>query len=373
MAMPFNGSARPTLGFEVEYQLVDPVSGDLVQVAPAILEEADNSYCKPELLQSTLEVISGVCENVDEVRADIGGKLEAVSEVAARHGAAITCAGTHPFAKWEEQVVTDDRRYHRLINRCQWPARRLLIFGCHVHVGVPTGEMAIAVVNHMERWTPHLLALTASSPFWQGEDTGLASCRIKVFENLPTAGLPHRHKDWDEFERLLDSLIRAQAIDSIREIWWDIRPHPGFGTVEVRVCDGIPTLDEQVAIVALVQALIVHIMRQVEEGHSPPLLHPRVVVENKWRASRWSTMASTIVDEKGRLEPIAEGVERMLDELGPLFQELGSAGELPRLRQMVREGPSYARQRAVYRETNDLSAVVDCLLKETAENRPFHI
>jgi carboxylate-amine ligase len=268
--------------------------------------------------------------------------------------------------------VSDGDRYRRLIDRMQWPARRLLIFGLHVHVGVPDGETAIQVINHLERWLPHLLALSASSPFWSGKDSGLASARTKVFEALPTAGLPYRHENWEEFEVLLEGLVRAQAIESIREIWWDVRPHPGFGTIEVRVCDAVPTLHEALALAAWIQALIVHLEREVERGSSIPLLHNRIVRENKWRAARWSTAGSTIIDEKGTVEPISRSIGRLLEEFEPVFVGVGSESYLPRLHKMVLQGPSYARQRATYRETGSLVAVVDSLILEGERNRPIY-
>ncbi len=374
MALVFNGSAEPTLGVEIELQLVDRETRQLTQYAPKLLEAFPNSdWVKPELLQSTVEINTKVCKNVAEVQADLAEKMEKVRAVCHEDGVALVGAGTHPFSRWDDQAITSDERYYRLVNRVQWPARRLLIFGLHVHVGIPDGETAIGVINHIEPWLPHLLALTASSPFWDGKDTGLASSRIKVFETLPTAGLPHRHANWAEFEQLVDVLVKAQAIETTREIWWDVRPHEGFGTVEVRVCDVVPTLCETVALTALVQGLIVYLQRRVANGVEVPALHRRIVRENKWRAARYSVRGSTIVDGEGRLEPISETIERLLEDLKPIFEELGSADQLSRILQMVREGPSYARQRAIYKETGDLDKVVDCLIRESEEDRPFHL
>ena len=371
MALVFHGSEEHTLGVELEYQLVDRDTRDLVARAPEILAELNaTEWAKPELFQSTLEINTCICKNVEEVRRDLQEKIRTVRDVAEQHGTALVCAGTHPFARWADQDVTVDDRYFRLIQRMQWTAKQLLIFGAHVHVGIRDGETAIAVINHLEAWLPHLLALTASSPYWEGVDTGLASSRTKIFEQLPTAGLPYRHRDWAEFEVLVDSLIRAQAIESPREIWWDVRPHPGFGTIEVRVCDAIPTLKETVAVAALIQALIVQLERQVAAGTAGLTLHNRVVRENKWRAARWSMQGSTITDEFGDIEPIGESIERLLEELKPVFTELGSADELPRLQEMVHGRPSYARQRAIYGKTGDFVAVVDALIQECEQDEP---
>jgi carboxylate-amine ligase len=373
MPLTFKGSADPTIGVEVEYQIVDCDSMSLVSAAPRLLELFPGErWVKPEILQCMLELNTGICGDVREVRRDLEGKIASVREAAERLGLALAAAGTHPFARWRDQKVTVNERYFRLVETVEWPARRMQIFGLHVHIGVPDGETAIAVINHLEGWLPHLLALSASSPFWQGDDTGLASSRIKVFEGLPTAGLPHRHRDWAEFTCLMEALVAAKAIESIREVWWDLRPHPDFGTVEVRICDALPTLDETVAVAALVQALIVHLQRQIGAGASAPLLHRRIVDENKWRAARWGTAGSTIVDERGRVEPIAESISRLLERLEPLFEELGSAGELPRLRELIRR-PSHARQRAVFRESGDLRRVARSLVRELAENKPSSV
>ena len=374
MALDFNSSPRPTLGVEVEMQLVDCETRALTQAGPRVLEAfPESTWVKKELLQSTIEINTDVCENIAEVEADLSGKIDAVRRICNGFGVELVGAGTHPFSHWEDQHVSPDERYHRLVDRVQWPARRLLIFGMHVHVGVSDGEMAIALTNHLEYWLPHLLALSASSPFWEGRDTGLASTRIKIFETLPTAGLPYRHRNWEEFAHLVDVLIKARAIESIREIWWDIRPHPGFGTVEVRVCDALPTLVETVAMAALIQALIVHLQEQIEAGIRVPFVHPRIVKENRWRASRYSMSGSTIVDEEGRVEPISESLERLVESMGPVFAELESTAQVPMVRRMIREGPSFVRQRAIFEETGDLRCVVDGLIREAQENRPLYV
>ncbi len=374
MGLQFNSSPRPTVGVEVELQLVDRETRRLVHAAPAILDAfGETDWVKNYILKSTIEINTCVCENTDQVDKDLEEKFKKLRAVTDPMGVALVGAGTHPAALWEDQKVSEDPRYHMLVDRVQWPARRLLIFGLHVHVGVPDPETAISVTNHLEFWLPHLLALSASSPFWEGRDSGLASSRIKIFETLPTAGLPYRHKNWSEFENLVNTLVRAQAIESIREIWWDIRPHPGFGTVEMRVCDALATRVEIVAMAALIQALIVHLQREIQAGHEVPILHPRIVKENRWRAARYSIRGSTIVDEDGRVAPISESLEKLVEDLKPVFDELGSTSQLPRIRQMIREGPSFARQRAVYRETGSLDSVVDYLIKEFEENRPAHV
>ena len=371
MEFEFNSSPGSTLGVEVELQLVNQETRALTSAAAEIINSfGEVDWLKKELLQSTIEINSDVCADIAEAEADLGGKLEQVRRCAREHGVALISAGTHPFSHWEDQEVSEDERYHRLVDKVQWPARRMLIFGLHVHVGVPDAESAIQITNHLEPWLPHLLALSASSPFWEGKDTGLASCRSKVFETLPTAGLPYRHENWKEFEQLVGALIRSGGIESIREVWWDVRPHPGFGTVEVRVCDAMPTLGETLAIAALVQALIVYLQERIDEGSTPPILHPRIVTENKWRAARYSMEGSTIVDEDGAQRPIAETMEQLLVDLGPVFEKLRSEEQVPMLQRMIRGPSSYARQRRIFEQAGSTEAVVDALILEGENNQP---
>ena len=258
MSIRFNKSDEPTLGVEVELQIVDLETRALSPRAPEVLAALEgNPHVKTELLQSTIELNTGVCRSVKEVRRDLASLNDEVIAVCDRLDCGLMFAGTHPFSTWPEQQITDEVRYRKLVDRVQWPAQRLMIFGLHVHVGMDSGEKAVAVFDHLSNYIPQFLALSASSPFWQGNDTGLASVRIKVFETLPTAGLPEQLVNWGEFTAFMNTLITAGAIESIREVWWDIRPHPGFGTVELRMCDGIPTMDELLSIVAFVHCCCV--------------------------------------------------------------------------------------------------------------------
>jgi carboxylate-amine ligase len=367
----FNGSPGPTLGVELELQLLDPETKNLVSGAPRILERSsDQDHVKPELIESTIELNTDVCPDVATVRRDLNQRLKRLLALCDELGYEVASAGTHPFAEWSEQRVTANERYTMLVDRCQWPARRLMIFGLHVHVGVENGEKAIAVFNALSTYLPHLLALSASSPFFNGLDTGLTSCRVKLFESLPTAGLPYRLLNWGEFQRLMTTLVNARAIESIREVWWDVRPHPQFGTVEVRICDGLPTLDEVIAVTALVQALVVWLGDQYDEGMYLPLHRHWIVRENKWRAARWATGAEIIVDEEGRLERLDESLAALVETLAPVAKRLGSHDELRRIDEMLRIGPSYRRQRRLYEETGDFTEVMRALVREFRENVP---
>jgi carboxylate-amine ligase len=371
MRIHFNGSPRPTVGVEVELQIIDPESRNLVSGAPRILARgADVDHIKPELIASTVELNTDVCADIEAVRTDLTARFRSLMALCDDLGYVLASTGTHPFSRWAEQEITEKERYHLLVNRCQWPARRLMIFGLHVHVGIESGEKAIAVFNSLSTYIPHLLALSASSPYFEGEETGLASCRVKIFESLPTAGLPYRLVNWAEFQRLMTTLVNAKAIESVREIWWDIRPHPDFGTIEVRICDGLSTFDEIIAMTAMIQALAVWLGEQYDEGVYLPLQRYWIVRENKWRAARWALDADMIVDEEGRLEPLTEGIDRLIESLEPVAKRLGSHADLIRVREMMKTGPSYARQRRVFAETGDYKKVVESVVKELRDSVP---
>src|ERR671914_2987289 len=325
MNIVFNGSERPTLGVEVEVEVVDQ-SGALATdtAATKILAElGDSPGFKHELLECTIEVITDVCGTVQDVREDLSGKLVQLSEVAENLGYRIMCTGTHPFSAWTDQTVSPDPRYHRLIEDCQWTARRLLIFGIHTHVGLQTAEQTIAVGNSLATFIPHFLALSSSSPFWLGRDSGLASIRSKVFDSLPTAGLPYYMENWGQFQRFMRTLIGAGTIRTIREVWWDIGPHPGFGTLELRICDGIPTMEETCSLVALSQSLVVWLGERYNSGLEIPQHRAWTIRDNKWRAARYGLDAEIISDEDGNLISLRRSIGDLLDRLGPISERLG--------------------------------------------------
>src|SRR5688572_10075518 len=340
MNIVFKPSERPTLGVEIEVQVVDE-SGALATepAATKILSElSDLPGYKHELLECCVEVITDVCPTVGHVRKDLGDKVERLIETAEGQGYRIMCTGTHPFSAWADQTVSPDPRYHRLIENCQWTARRLLIFGVHTHVGVGSGEEAIAISNSLATFIPHFLALSSSSPFWQGRDTGLASVRSKIFESLPTAGLPYQLDNWGQFQRFMRTLIGAGTIRSIREVWWDIRPHPGFGTLELRICDGIPTMDELAAIVALSQSLVVWLCGEYNEGHDLPRHQQWTVRENKWRAARYGLEAEIIRDEDGNLVSLRRSITDLVERLQPIARNLGCETDLLRINDILERG-----------------------------------
>ena len=377
MRIDFTSSERTSLGVEWELELVDLQTRELVGLSDPVLiamsadaeisETGDGEHpkAKHELLQSCVEVITGICDTVAEAKADLAGTVAEVAAVAATLDAGVMCSGTHPITDWSTQQITDDERYHALIERNQWMARQLQIFGVHVHCGIRAPEKAIPIVNALLAYLPHFLALSASSPYWIGSDTGLASYRSKVFEALPTAGLPYQLSGWDAFENYMQLLIESHAIESIREVWWDIRPHPNFGTVELRICDGMPSLDEIGCVAALAQCLVERFDRQLDDGYTLPEPRPWLVRENKWRAARYGLEAEIVVDNSGRLQPVTTALTDLVDDLLPIARRLECAEELESIPRLIERGASYQRQRAAAAANGgDLVPVVDLLLAE---------
>ncbi len=377
MHIPFTSSPRSSLGIEWELELVDLETRELRGAASDILRElgggdgGEHPKAKHELLESCIEVITGVCATVDEAVADLRETVDLVAAAAARRGLGVMCSGTHPFTDWATQQVSPHPRYHKLIEDMQWLARRLQIFGVHVHVGVRSPEKAVPIVNALTAYIPHFLALSASSPFWKGHDTGLASARSKIFEALPTAGLPYQLSGWEDFERFMETLICAETISTIREVWWDVRPHPQFGTVELRICDGLPTLHEIGWAAAMSQCLVEMLNSQLDKGYTLPAPKSWTVRENKWRAARYGVDAEIIIDDQGNTMPLRESLTDLVDELMPYAERLGCTKELGRARAMLDLGPSYVRQRSVAAaHSGDLIAVVDSLLQEMRSDAP---
>lgn len=381
MDIDFNSSPGPSVGIEVELEIVDRETGELASAASDILSEigaahpdGEHPKAKHELFECTIEIITGICTTVAEGRADLQETLDEVVAAADRRGLDMLCSGTHPFSRWEDQEVSPNPRYAQLIEEMQWMARRLAIFGVHVHVGIRSPEKAVAIANSLSVYIPHLLALSASSPYWEGRDTGLASSRSKVFEGLPTAGLPSPLESWEEFEQLMETLVSSAAISTVREVWWDIRPHPDFGTVELRMCDGLPTLTEVAGIAALAQCLVTHFDTSIDEGTPLPRVRDWVLRQNKWRAGRHGLDAELIVDDDGGVRPMRDAVRDLVAEMAPAASRLGCVEELASIERIVDDGASYERQRAVV--TSDaagpegLRPVVDLLVAELASDTP---
>lgn len=351
--------------------LADRETGDLVPRAPEILDELEEKSALErftvtgELLTNTVEVTSGVGHTVAEAVDDIGDAICALREETEPRGVELLCAGSHPFAQWFDQQVTDKTRYHTLIERTQWWGRNMMIWGIHVHIGVDDVDKVVPIVNALTVFLPHLQALSASSPFWAGERTGYASNRALVFQQLPTAGLPWQLQTWDDFEGYLDDMVRTGVMADASEVRWDIRPAPKWGTVEIRACDGMSTLPELAAVAALAQTLVEHFSRLLDEGRELPGIPPWYARENKWRAARYGLDARVIVDREGTQRPVVEHLRETMEELADVALELKCAREFASLETILATGGSSARQIAVAEAADgDLREVVHHLIRE---------
>ena len=376
MAISWNPSRGPTLGIEWELQLIDARTRLLRQDADEVLAalpgldaSGEHPKIRHELMQSTVEIVTGVCSTVSEAKADLGKTIEELQQIAAGRSILLACAGTHPVSNWRDAKMAPFARYAELVEQMQWLARRIQTFGVHVHVGLRDGGKAIPVVNALAAYLPHFLALTASSPFWNGQDTGLASARAVIFGDLPTAGPPHRLSSWGEFEEYMDTLLRARTIRSIKEVWWDIRPHPDLGTVEIRMFDGVPTAREIGMVAALSQSLVQLFDAQLDRGYQLPSPSSWVVRDNKWRATRYGLDATVITDESGTTAPLRDELYELVRELEPVADRLGCLEELRVTSEVLDHGASYERQRAVLAYDGEMTGVIDALVTEFAEDR----
>jgi glutamate---cysteine ligase / carboxylate-amine ligase len=352
-----------TLGVEEEYMLLDGESFDLVQridtVLAAFVGHEDEARMKPELMQSTLEVATPVCRNAGEAGRELRRLREAVRSIAAENGLRVGSAGTHPFSLFERQRITARDRYRALVDQMQYVARRELIFGLHVHVAVDDPDKAINVVNGLLLDLPVLLGLSASSPFWRGEPTGLASTRQPIFAAFPRSGPPPRFRDYEEYAEVIGYLEHTGCIADYTHIWWDIRPHPRLGTVEIRICDGVTRVEDAIAIAAFCQALVKYYSELYEEQGEIPTYHRILTTENKWLAIRYGLQAPVMDLATGRRNrvAVAQLVRRRLAELEPHARELGSDRELEGIRDILRRGNGADRQLRVYNANRDIVEV----------------
>jgi glutamate---cysteine ligase / carboxylate-amine ligase len=367
----FASSARSTLGVEWELALVDRRTGDLVSVAenvlqdlkshhPELKDDDEHPHVKQELLLNTVELVTGVCTSVDQAKDELASGLDSVRAATDPMGVELFCAGSHPFAAPRSQPVTDKERYAKLIDRTQWWGQQMVIYGVHVHVGLDHRDKALPVLDGLVNYFPHFQALSASSPYWGGEDTGYASQRALMFQQLPTAGLPFQFPSWAAYEDYVQDMLTTGVIDVISEIRWDVRPVPRLGTIEMRVCDGLATLEEVGAIAALTQCLVEEFSTVLDEGWAIPTMPPWHVQENKWRAARYGLDAIVILDAAGKEMLVTEHLrEHVLNRLEPVARRLGCSKELADIEGIIQRGAGYQRQREIAAENDDdLRAVV---------------
>jgi glutamate---cysteine ligase / carboxylate-amine ligase len=362
-----------TLGVEEEYMLLDGETFDLVQridtVLAAFVGHEDEAQMKPELMQSTLEVATPVCRNAGEASRELRRLREAVRGIAAENGLRVGSAGTHPFSLFERQRITARDRYRTLVDQMQYVARRELIFGLHVHVAVDDPDKAIQVVNGLLVDLPLLLGLSASSPFWRGEPTGLASTRQPIFAAFPRSGPPPRFRDYAQYAEVIGYLEHTGCIADYTHVWWDIRPHPKLGTIEIRICDSVSRVEDAVAIAAFCQALVKHYSELFERQGEIPSYHRILTTENKWLSIRYGLDAPIMDLATGRRNrlAVAQLVRRRLKEIEPHARELGSDRELAGITEILRRGNGSDRQLRVYNANRDIVEVAREIADATEE------
>ena len=368
-----------TIGVEEEYLLVDKETRALVvDPPPSLMAEAEEKcgeQVTSEFLQSQIEVATKVCNNVQEARQDLGRLRGNIIEVAGRHGLAPIAASTHPFSLWTEQKHTRKDRYDDLTHEMQGAARRLLICGMHVHVGIDDDELRIDIMNQVSYFLPHLLALSCSSPFWGGRDTGLKSYRLTIFDALPRTGLPERFASWAEYERHINILISAGLIEDSTRIWWDLRPSAKFPTLETRIMDVCTRLDDAVAMVALLVCIVRMLYRLRTRNQRWRIYTPMLIRENRWRAMRYSFDEGMLDLAKGQVIPFEDLMDEMLSLVSEDAKALGCEKELAGIHDILSRGTSAHRQLKDYElerasgasVEDSLKAVVDTLVADTAE------
>lgn len=362
--LQFISQGHLTLGVEIEIQLIDERNLDLFPTAIEILQRiGDPERVKPEIFQSMLEINSGICTDVHDVKADLLPTLADFYQVCREQGAYCSTTGTHPFANYSDRVLYPSDRYFALIDRNQWIAKRLSIFGLHVHLGMRSQEDCISFMNFFQHALPHLVALSASSPFWQSHNTGLASSRLTVFEASPTSGHSQCMSSWAEFEDQYASLKKCGAINSTKDLWWDMRPCPHYGTLEIRICDGIATLHELLGITAFIHSLA-HWYDGLSESERrassySKLLPLWLIRENKWRALRYGLGMELITSQRGATRSLVEDIGGVLEFLEPVINRLGYAEYMRYIEMIVSRGNSSQRQLACFEEERDYNRVVE--------------
>ena len=356
----FNSSPEPTIGVEIELQLIDIKNLNLNNISKKVLAEVNKEFLdniKCELIESMIEINTNICSNVKDAENDIKKTLNHLSDILINYETEINCTSLHPFAIAKNQIITDNLRYKRIMKELQMVGKRFISQGLHVHIGINDSENAIKVNNALRIYLPLLLALTSSSPFFEGEDTGLHSYRTKLFEALPLAGMPDYLINWNHFENLTKQLEGAGIISSVKDLWWDVRPHPGFGTVEVRVCDIPITFKEIIAIVALIQALVVTLIKA--EPH--PDTHIQILQSNKWQAARYG-LEGVFVDPKTFQKlTIRKAIENLYLLVEPAMSSLGSKKYYNVLEEILNNYTGSTKQRDLYNKSKSFENVLKTL------------
>jgi len=357
-----------TLGVEEEYMVIDPQTRELTSHDQKIVELAShiiNDSVKAEMHQAVVEVGTGICKDVEQAYQEIRNLRKIVSEVAGTLGLKIGAAGTHPFSHWSKQLITPNPRYDEIVQEMQEAARSNLIFGLHVHVGIKDKNMAIHIQNTVRYFLPHIYALSCNSPFWEGRNTGFKSFRTKVFDKFPRTGIPDRFENWDDFKNYVNLLIKTNCIDNAKKIWWDVRVHPFFDTIEFRICDVPMRVEETIAITAIFQALVVKLYKLRLQNMSFILYTRALINENKWRASRYG-LDGRLIDFGKQVEVDTRVlIAELLDFVDDVVDDLGSRSAINYIRTILEHGTGADRQLAIFNETGNMEKVVDYITDET--------
>jgi carboxylate-amine ligase len=363
---------RFTLGIEEEFQLVDGQTGELSSSIERALQKCEPYFeekLKPEMLQSTIELVSDVLPDIAAARLELYAARSLLLRLLMEEGLALISAGTHPGASWEHQEVTQRERYQDLVDEYQDVARSVLIFGMHVHVAIPSNEMAITVMNQARTWLPHLLAFSSNSPFWHGRMSGIKSYRSVVWKRFPRSGMPEMFSSWSQFDRYVQDLIDTQCIDNGKKIWWDMRPHPFFGTVEFRICDMPGTVEDTLSIAALCQALVAKLVWLNERDQGVPVLARDYIEENKWRAMRYGLDAEVIDFPQHRRLHMRDSIRELLAFVDDVVDDLGSRREIDHIHAVLDDpiGTGADQQIAIFKQSGDVGAVQRFLIKQTLQ------
>jgi carboxylate-amine ligase len=358
-----------TIGIEEEYQTVDPATGDLrSHIQTEILEKGKrllSEQVKPEMHQSVVEVGTAVCRDIKEAKRELRHLRRQMIELARQNGLALAAAGTHPTADWRTQEVYPDQRYYSILEDMQMVARANLIFGLHVHIGVEDRETAIHLMNVGRYFLPHILALSTNSPFWMGMNTGLMSYRCKVFDKFPRTNIPEFFASWGEYENFVKLLVKTGCIDNAKRIWWDMRPHPHFDTLEVRICDIPMRVEETIAIAALIQATFAKLYQLFSSNQTFRPYRRALIMENKWRAARYGLNGKLIDFGKQEEIPVRDLIVEYMAFVDDVVDELGSRQEIEYIYEILRRGSGADRQLLVYQDTQDFKKVMAYIIEET--------
>ncbi|WP_339864102.1 carboxylate-amine ligase [uncultured Algoriphagus sp.] len=359
-----------TLGVEEEYQIIDPETRDLRSHMSKIVEGGKitlKEQVKAEMHQSVVEVGTNVCENVAQARAEVSSLRNKISELASNQDLVVGAASTHPFARWQDQEITDDPRYHTIVDELKDIARSNLIFGLHVHVGIDNREIAIQLMNQACYFLPHIYALTTNSPFWEGRNTGFKAFRAKIFAKFPRTGLPEYFDSVQSYDNYLETLVKTNCIDNPKKIWWDLRIHPFFSTIEFRICDMCLTVDETICIVSIIQAVVAKLYKLLLSNTSFNIYRIALIRENKFRAAR-NGIEGKLIDFGRKIEvPTSELIMELLDFIDDVVDELDSREEINYVHQILKSGTGADQQLAVFDQTQDLKKVVDMITSKFTE------